>query len=469
MKAIKYLFLGALMLGFSASAMAQDRKADIAAISKVINDTKGNAAAVKEPVKQFLKTYKKDAVALAGLGRAFLDVRDTAQAKVYADMAMQRGKNKCVEAYLLEGDIEAVKDDGGAAASWYHQATQIDPNEPMGYIKYARVYRKISPTESAEMLERLRAARPDYPVDAVAAHFFFQANNYDQAVEYFAKANRGSLNEDNLKEYALAAYYTGQHDKSLEIAKYGLEKFPRSAVLNRMAFYNSLVAEDYNGAISYADKLMNQSDSAEVSPRDYLNLGYSNLGAKSWDAAISAFQQSLQMRENPEAYKALAQAYSGKGAHASAVEQYNKYLATVSSPKAEDYTGLADIYQAIASDENTEEADTKMALRKADEAYAKVCEMNPTAKFYVYKRAQINAQLDPENKEGLAKPYYERLISLVQSGTQGENDVVYLKRAYRYMAIYYYTKQDLSNAKSWAQKLIELEPDNDVAKQILAM
>jgi hypothetical protein len=37
------------------------------------------------------------------------------------------------------------------------------------------------------------------------------------------------------------------------------------------------------------------------------------------------------------------------------------------------------------------------------------------------------------------------------------------------MAIYYYTKQDLSNAKSWAQKLIELEPDNDVAKQILAM
>ena len=49
------------------------------------------------------------------------------------------------------------------------------------------------------------------------------------------------------------------------------------------------------------------------------------------------------------------------------------------------------------------------------------------------------------------------------------NDTVYLKRAYRYMAIYYYTKEDIASAKSWAQKLIEIEPDNDVAKQILAM
>ena len=58
---------------------------------------------------------------------------------------------------------------------------------------------------------------------------------------------------------------------------------------------------------------------------------------------------------------------------------------------------------------------------------------------------------------------------MVQDGTQGENDTVYLKRAYRYMAIYYYTKEDIASAKSWAQKLIEIEPDNDVAKQILAM
>ena len=134
-----------------------------------------------------------------------------------------------------------------------------------------------------------------------------------------------------------------------------------------------------------------------------------------------------KMRENAEVFKALAQAYSGKGSHLQAVEHYNRYLSTLSSPKAEDYTGLADIYQSIAADENTGEAETKEALRKADEAYAKVCEMNPTATFYVYKRAQINAQLDPENKEGLAKPYYERLITMVQDGTQGENDAVYLK------------------------------------------
>ena len=235
MKTFKYLFVGAMMIGFSAPVMAQNVDADVANISKVINDAYLQDSVnvinnTKDQVKAFMKTYKKNAEGLAGLGRAYLDLawrnktpelqqKYAAAAQEYATQALTRGKNKCVEAYLLEGDIEAVKDDGGAAASWYHQATQIDPNEPMGYIKYARVYRKISPTESAEMLERLRAARPDYPVDAVAAHFFYQAENYEQAVEYFAKANRGSLNEDNLKEYSLAAYYSGQHDKSLEIAK----------------------------------------------------------------------------------------------------------------------------------------------------------------------------------------------------------------------------------------------------------
>lgn len=71
MKAIKYLAIAGLMIGFSTGAVAQeDVKTQIANITKVIKDSKGNAEAVKEPVKAFYKLNKrvpKHSQALAAL------------------------------------------------------------------------------------------------------------------------------------------------------------------------------------------------------------------------------------------------------------------------------------------------------------------------------------------------------------------------------------------------------------------
>ena len=85
MKAIKYFFAGALMLGISAQVMAQDIKSKIESISKIIVSNNGVGPAVKDAVKLYVKENKKDAVALAGLGRAYLDIKDQANALKYAD------------------------------------------------------------------------------------------------------------------------------------------------------------------------------------------------------------------------------------------------------------------------------------------------------------------------------------------------------------------------------------------------
>ena len=156
----------------SAPVMAQNTDQQVANITKVIMDNKSNLEAVEDQVKDFVKENKKNPLALAGLGRAFFDAKDTTSAKKYAEMAIDRGKNEA-EGYILLGDIEAMKNDGGAAATWYQQATIMDPQEPQGYIKYASVYRKRSPELSVQMLEKLRTVDPSYPVDAEAGHFFY--------------------------------------------------------------------------------------------------------------------------------------------------------------------------------------------------------------------------------------------------------------------------------------------------------
>ncbi|WP_295434469.1 hypothetical protein [uncultured Prevotella sp.] len=222
MNAIKYLLAGAVMTMCSAPIMAQDVQSQIDAITKVIVDNKANPDAAKDQVKDFVKENKKNAVAIAGVGRAYLDIKDTLNAKKYAEMAIDRDK-KNAAGYLLMGDIAVFCNDGGAAATWYQQATVMDPKNPQGYIKYANIYRKRSPELSVEMLEKLRAVQPDYPVDAEAGHFFYTANRFEKAIEYFGKVDLNKFSENYLTEYATATYLSSDSKKSLEIAQFGVQ------------------------------------------------------------------------------------------------------------------------------------------------------------------------------------------------------------------------------------------------------
>lgn len=155
MKAIKYLLVGALLIGFSAPSMAQDD----AAISQATQIIKSSGANAEKALKDIIKANKKNPAVLVGIGRAFLDQKDTALAMKYATMAMERNK-KYAPAYILAGDIEVAKDDGGAAAGWYQQAKYFDPKNPDAYFKYANILRGRSPEEAVSNLNELRTQRP---------------------------------------------------------------------------------------------------------------------------------------------------------------------------------------------------------------------------------------------------------------------------------------------------------------------
>ena len=150
MKTIKYLMIGALMAGVYAPVNAQeDHKAVIDQVTTII---KAKGADVEKRVKEIFKANKKNADVLTAIGRAYLDVKDTTNAQKYAEMAMARNKH-FGDAYVLAGDIEAFKDNGGGASSWYEQATMFDPKNPAGYRRYAQVNSKVSPSSSVAKLE----------------------------------------------------------------------------------------------------------------------------------------------------------------------------------------------------------------------------------------------------------------------------------------------------------------------------
>ena len=179
MKTIKYLMIGALMISIYAPISAQeDHKAIIEQVTNII---KAKGANADKQVKDIFKANKKNADVLTAIGRAYLDIKDTANAQIYTDLAIARDKHYG-DAYVLAGDIEAFKDNGGAASGWYEQATYFDPKNPNGYRRYAQVNSKVSPASSVAKLEELRKQRPDYPVDIISAEIYDRAGNISKAL-----------------------------------------------------------------------------------------------------------------------------------------------------------------------------------------------------------------------------------------------------------------------------------------------
>lgn len=461
------------MLGINAPVMAQeDNKSVIESITKVI---KSNSSDAEEQVKAVFKKNKKNPEVLVGIARAYFEQKDTAKARVYADFANKAAKYKCAQAYVLLGDISAMGEDGGTAAQHYQQAISFDPKNPEPYYKYANVYRKVSPTVAVMKLDELRKQRPDVAVDALAGRIYYMSNEFDKAITSYKKADISKMEERDITEYAMALYFKQRNQESLEVVQYGLKKKPRDAAFNRLAFFNSTDLKNYDQALLYADALFNKSDSAKFFYFDYTYYGNALNGAKKYDEAIDMFKKALEQEFDSKDKKAgviktLSDAYSSQEKYEDAIKYYEEYLNTYSTPTATDYAGLPQLYYYKASKEQGDAM--KASLKKSDELYGQLAEKYQDAiEYATFWRARVNNAMDNEQKEALAKPYYEKLIEVYSTRNELNNsDKARLKESYLYLISYYArVVDDMTKAKECATKLLEIDPENETAKVVLGV
>ena len=120
MKKIKYVVAGLLMMGLSVPAMAQNANynAMLKPIEQSLKATPNmDAKTLKNLIKDYQKEFKKEPKALVALGEALLMNKQYDEATNIANAVVAKYKD-CGDAYILLGDIAAMKDDGGNAAMW---------------------------------------------------------------------------------------------------------------------------------------------------------------------------------------------------------------------------------------------------------------------------------------------------------------------------------------------------------------
>jgi tetratricopeptide (TPR) repeat protein len=415
MKTAKYIIIGAMMTVISAPVMAQDATSAVEQATQII---KSQAADKDKQVTAVFKTVKKDAKAVAGIGRAYLDAKDYDNADKYADLAIKANKN-CAAGYVLKGDICVMKDDGGAASSWFENAITLDPQDPEGYRRYAQINAKADPDGSIEKLEKLRTIDPSYPVDLVAAEIMSKTNNSDKAIEYYSKASLDKMENYQLAEYSMLLFLKQKYDESLKVSSFGNNKFPRYGSLNRLTLFNNVNLEKYEDAIKYGDRLFNASDDVKYSALDYINYGTALQKLKKNDEAIAMFEKvannrTFEMTQRVSVYKNLSDVYKSMGDYPKALEFYEKYVKGQPQMTANIKNGLAQLYRTMAIDENTAPEQKQELVAKADKVFEEIAKEFPTFEQSVTaQRAKLPFILDPEDKAGAAKPHYDKLIEII--------------------------------------------------------
>ena len=473
MKAIKYLMMGALTLGFSTSVMAQDgTKADVDAVKKIISSKPED---MKDAMKPYYKKNRKNAENLVAFSRAFLDVKDTANAKTYANYALEASKNKCAPAFILLGDIEALGDNGGQAAALYEQAIAVDPTIMEPYYKYALVYRKIDPQGAAAKLDQLKAARPDISIDAIKGHIFMLADDRKSAYNEFKKVPVSQINPDYLNEFARASYFGGHFEDAVAACEEGLKHKPNNPAFTRLAMFSNYELKKYEDANKYLHKYFNEihKDSVKYSEYDhyYAALIHEALGKK--DNAKDSYHKALELVDEKsiikrwDILKTLSTSHKKDGDLENAIKYYNEFLSCKPEVKVDDYETLADIYSSFAK-EATDAAVQKDLYKKSADVYTTIAEKFPVQKAYAsYKRAEVINKTDKDMAGRLAKADYQQVVDLLlNKADRSKSENTMLKYSLHYLMFSAYLDKNIAGAKEYAAKILTIDPEYKPAQEI---
>lgn len=420
----------------------------------------------------------KDPDVLARLGTECLRRGDIEGAERYYQQGY-RLKRITTAIICLAGDIALAKNDREQADYYYGRAIYFDPRDPTGYWHYADMHKKHEPALAVERLRRLRLYRDDCRVEHKMAEVWYAGNKVKEAAAVFDSIPIDSLSRDEHVSYAMSTYLLQEYEKSVGIARHGLEGSPRDLVLNRLVMYNYTDMKQYDKALEASVQLFEHSDRKaggdslaererkDFSYLDYIYYGYILNGNGRYEEGISQFNHALQLNgERTDVLLAISKAYENVGDYPHAVEHYKMYMEKLPDEERSAYVvyELGRLYYAQGTSQKaTKEltAEKTAALRQADETFAEVDRLRPDSYLGVYWRARTNSALDPETSKGLAKPYYQKVIEMTEQ-TGGSQ----LVEAYKYMAYYYYVKRDKERTLLFADKILDIDPTDSYALRL---
>ena len=427
----------------------------------------GEAKALFEKAR---KLSKKDSKLEVEIARAYYDANPVTYAKEIERCIKNARKWNAddPDSYIFEADTKADKKNWGDAAGIYELAFDKDPNNIEAYVKYANTYFNVNPQMAIERLEELQAKVPHSAlVQRELAEKYYADNLGAKAAEQYGRyiKNPNHFAQDEVR-YVQLLFFGEKYQDSYDLATSLVNSLnpadEKVFYMKRMQLYNLVQLKKWPEAVeagrSFFDNAVPTGSNYEV--RDYTDYGQALQEAGLPEEAISAYEKALQLNpNNADLMRFMGDSYADAENFVKAAEYYQR-LVDSGNNKSNDLFTLSNYYLGVASTEGLDDMTKADALAKSQKYIDEVDKLVPNNVQIVNQKAKIAKYREGDNNTGAALAAYNELLQILETKENKADYARYFKYAYNYLATYYFGKGDKATAKTYYQKWLEYDPEN---------
>jgi len=418
-------------------------------------------------------TKEKDINVLNAVAYANIDAKsgDLNYAVQKLNTATQIKRFNDPQTYLLMGDAYRKQLDGGGAVSNYQKALGVDPKFAEAQMKIGIVYLTQNNREFfLPAFEQAVTIDPAYAPAYEQLFLYWYLRDVNKAAAYLDKYAANSDQGPDL-EYMKAGmlYVSGKVPEARTraqqlIGQYGQNVNPR---MYRLVAYASDSLGDYTAAREAMANFLAKADTSMYLSTDFEEYAkiYGKLGDSTTRSMAFQYYAKAISLDTLEADK---QKYAAEGLEL-AKQLHDKQAAAILSGA---------MYNSLKNPTNSDLYKYGMAnysagnYKTADSIFCGVYETKyPTEIFgYLWCAKSKQAQDDSTNSQGLAVTAYEKLAQFARSIPDSNKYKTQVVGAYFYLASYYNDiKKDKPKAIEYMQKVLEVDPTNATAQNVISI
>jgi tetratricopeptide (TPR) repeat protein len=388
------------------------------------------------------------------------------------------------ELFITMGEADRILLKSNDAYTNFSTALTLDPKSPAANVALGVLWKYADNFEDAEkQFQAALAIDPNYgpayrewaetdlrwatSVPAKASAKVKEAA--DQYKKYISLTDYSSESQMRYADFLINA---GDYQTLQQVAA----ELSKSANTNLKAYrylgYSAYENKDYPAGLTAMNTWITKADPKRVIPRDYLYLGRLQIASGQDSLGIQSLHKALDLDSTQvDVYLEIAKSDFAKKKYKEAGEAYDMYASKSRNAKLSDhfYAGFSYYFGFTiegaknVKDPKAPRTDSAL-LVKADSAFSYVIQKAPTTSDAYLYRARIADlhETDRNNIKGLAKPYYEKFITVVVAkGAPDDRTKTNLIEAYDYLGNYADLKEkDDAKAAENFNKAKELDPNN---------
>jgi len=439
----------------------------------------------------------KDVNALSEVALARYAAGDTAGWKTSL-VSASNINSKNIKPYLTAGNIYRLMADRfmhdvfiGLASGRFDQVLYNDPNnlEALCNLGELNIIGR-NYFEAENYLSEVISKDSNYiPALKAYGELAYTLGKYEKASILFNRyMGIAEYTEKEVSRYVTILYFNKEYTKANGLISQILQKEPTNAVMLRLKGYTSYELGKYTegeAAMKKFFELRSSSDTSKIISTDYEYMG--RLFGKNGNDSLSIVNliKAVEMDSTKAGLlEDIAKSYEKQKQYPQAVTYYYKFVASrKGNVAAATYFSIGRDLQLYANTLTSpnDSLNRILYLQRADTAFSKVITMSPNSHLGYLWHARVMAALDPETTQGLAKTDYEQALTILEQKNDPARYKSDLIEGYRYMGYYTYLQYDAAKtakddllkeqaktaSTSFWQKLLNLDPENEVAKQAI--